>query len=101
MESVLDVGCGSNSPLAKIKKNFYLVGVDVFEPSIKKSKKEKKLPKAARVGRSRLKLRVVIKIYPLESVHMIEVKATRHLDPIVEPLKIGSDLFIVEHLILL
>lgn len=41
MESVLDVGCGSNSPLAKIYKNFYSVGVDVFEPSIKKSKKEK------------------------------------------------------------
>ncbi|MBI2028471.1 MAG: methyltransferase domain-containing protein [Candidatus Levybacteria bacterium] len=41
METVLDVGCGVNSPLAKIKKNFYSVGFDIFEPSIKKSKKAK------------------------------------------------------------
>lgn len=41
MRSVLDVGCGSNSPLAKIKKNFYLLGIDIFESSIKKSKKAK------------------------------------------------------------
>lgn len=39
MGSVLDVGCGDNSPLARIKKNFYSVGIDVFEPSIKQSKK--------------------------------------------------------------
>lgn len=41
VKTVLDVGCGSNSPLARIKKNFYSVGVDAFEPSIKKSKREK------------------------------------------------------------
>lgn len=40
-KSVLDVGCGRNSPLAKIKKNFYSFGIDVFEPSIKESKKTK------------------------------------------------------------
>lgn len=36
---VLDVGCGSNSPLAKISRHFYSVGVDAFGPSIEKSKK--------------------------------------------------------------
>lgn len=41
MESVLDVGCGSNSPISKLKKNCYSVGIDAFEPSIKKSKKSK------------------------------------------------------------
>jgi SAM-dependent methyltransferase len=39
MESVLDVGCGKNSPLAKVKKHFYSVGVDLFKESIQKSKK--------------------------------------------------------------
>lgn len=37
--SVLDVGCGSNSPLAKVRKRFYSIGVDAFGPSIEKSKK--------------------------------------------------------------
>lgn len=41
VNSVLDVGCGSSSPLGKIKKTFRSVGVDIFEPSIKKSKKIK------------------------------------------------------------
>lgn len=41
MKSVLDVGCGSSSPLGKINKNFYSMGIDVFESSIKKSKKAK------------------------------------------------------------
>ena len=41
MKNVLDVGCGSNSPLGKIKKTFYSVGFDVFAPSIKESKKRK------------------------------------------------------------
>lgn len=36
--SVLDVGCGSNSPIARIHKTFYAVGIDIFEPSIKRSK---------------------------------------------------------------
>lgn len=39
MDSVLDVGCGSNSPISKIRRNFYSVGVDVFLPSINKSRK--------------------------------------------------------------
>lgn len=41
MESVLDLGCGRHSPLAKIKKKFFSVGVDIFQPSIKISKKRK------------------------------------------------------------
>lgn len=41
MESVLDVGCGDNSPLVRVKKKFRSVGVDTFAPSIKKSKKNK------------------------------------------------------------
>lgn len=36
--SVLDVGCGSNSPLAKIPKHFLSTGVDAFAPSIEKSR---------------------------------------------------------------
>ncbi|KKR91384.1 MAG: hypothetical protein UU42_C0013G0015 [Candidatus Woesebacteria bacterium GW2011_GWA1_41_13b] len=39
--SVLDVGCGSNSPLKKVPKHFYAVGVDAFEPSIQKSRELK------------------------------------------------------------
>lgn len=39
--SVLDLGCGSQSPLAKIKKKFFLVGVDIFKPRIRQSKKKK------------------------------------------------------------
>lgn len=38
MKTVLDVGCGSNSPLAKIPKHFYSTGVDIHKPSITKSK---------------------------------------------------------------
>ncbi len=41
MQSVLDVGCGSNSPLAKVRKHFYSVGVDIHKPSIAMSKKNK------------------------------------------------------------
>ena len=36
--SVLDVGCGSNSPLKKVPKHFYSMGVDAFGPSIQKSR---------------------------------------------------------------
>lgn len=39
MDSVLDVGCGDKSPIAKLKKNFHSFGIDVFGPSIQKSKK--------------------------------------------------------------
>lgn len=40
-KTVLDVGCGSISPLSKIKKSFYSVGVDIYEPSLKKSQEAK------------------------------------------------------------
>lgn len=39
--SVLDVGCGRNSPLAKVRKHFYSVGIDIDKPSIAISKKAK------------------------------------------------------------
>ena len=38
-ESLLDVGCGSFSPIASFSKSFYSVGVDAFVPSIEKSRK--------------------------------------------------------------
>lgn len=38
-ESVLDVGCGWNSPLARIPKTFSSSGVDLFQPSLTISKK--------------------------------------------------------------
>ena len=41
MRTVLDVGCGSNSPLSKIKKHFYCVGVDIHKPSIAASRQQK------------------------------------------------------------
>lgn len=41
INSVLDLGCGSNSPLGKIKKTFYSVGVDTHKPSITISKRNK------------------------------------------------------------
>ncbi|MEM2955013.1 MAG: methyltransferase domain-containing protein [Candidatus Nanoarchaeia archaeon] len=40
--SVLDLGCGANSPIGQLKnKKFYSVGVDIFKPNIEKSKKLK------------------------------------------------------------
>lgn len=39
--SVLDVGCGSDSPLARIKKFFTSHGIDAHKPSILKSKDKK------------------------------------------------------------
>lgn len=41
MKLVLDVACGSNSPISKIKRSFYSVGIDAFAPSIKESEKKK------------------------------------------------------------
>jgi len=38
MKTVLDVGCGDKSPLAKIKKNFRSFGIDAHKPSILKSR---------------------------------------------------------------
>lgn len=39
MRSVLDVGCGSNSPLAKVRKSIYSVGIDAYAPAIRESQK--------------------------------------------------------------
>lgn len=39
--SLLDLGCGSSSPIKSFSKKLYCMGVDSFEPSIEKSKKEK------------------------------------------------------------
>lgn len=41
MDSVLDLGCGSWSPLQKIKKDFFSVGVDIFQPVIGRIKRNK------------------------------------------------------------
>lgn len=41
MTSVLDVGCGSWSPLANVKKRFYSVGIDIHKSSIEEIKKSK------------------------------------------------------------
>lgn len=41
MASVLDVGCGSSSPLAKVRKHFYSIGVDIHGPSIVASRERK------------------------------------------------------------
>lgn len=38
---ILDVGCGSNSPLSYLTKKKYLVGVDGYKKSIDESKKRK------------------------------------------------------------
>lgn len=39
--SVLDLGCGSSSPLQNCKKNIYSVGVDAYLPYIKESERQK------------------------------------------------------------
>lgn len=39
--SVLDVGCGSNSPIRAVKKTFYSEGIDIHKPSIMESEKKK------------------------------------------------------------
>jgi len=36
-KTLLDVGCGSNSPVQTFNKNLYCVGVDAFQPSIDRS----------------------------------------------------------------
>ncbi len=48
-KSVLDVGCGANSPLGKIPKNFHSTGIDIFRRSIVESKK-KKIHNAYKLG---------------------------------------------------
>ncbi|HWA51990.1 MAG TPA: methyltransferase domain-containing protein [Patescibacteria group bacterium] len=40
-KSVLDVGCGNDSPIKNVKKTFKSEGVDVFAPAIAESKRKK------------------------------------------------------------
>lgn len=40
-KTLLDVGCGSYSPVKHFNKGRYCVGVDTFEPSIEESKRKK------------------------------------------------------------
>jgi SAM-dependent methyltransferase len=40
-KSVLDLGCGPNSPIRYLSKRFYSIGIDAFGPSIEQSKKNK------------------------------------------------------------
>jgi len=37
-KSLLDAGCGSDSPIKSFSKKLYCIGVDIFKPSIEKSK---------------------------------------------------------------
>jgi SAM-dependent methyltransferase len=37
-KTILDLGCGGESPFVAVAKNYYSVGVDTFLPSIEKSK---------------------------------------------------------------
>lgn len=39
--SVLDIGCGFNSPIRSVKKAFYSEGIDIHKPSVIQSKKSK------------------------------------------------------------
>lgn len=39
--SVLDLGCGADSPLGKVKKTFRSIGVDLYEKSIDESKRKR------------------------------------------------------------
>lgn len=49
-ESILDVGCGSNSPLKAVKKKFYSEGYDIHKPSVAESEK-KKIHNKYKIGR--------------------------------------------------
>ena len=40
-KSLLDIGCGDGSPIQSFSKRMYCVGIDLFEPSIIKSKERK------------------------------------------------------------
>ncbi|MBI2613565.1 MAG: class I SAM-dependent methyltransferase [Candidatus Levybacteria bacterium] len=69
--SVLDVGCGSDSPLAKIKKFFSSHGVDTHKPSILKSK-DKKIHDQYTVGNIN-RLRSNFKIKSFDAVIALDV----------------------------
>lgn len=53
--SILDVGCGNNSPIRRVSYNKYCVGVDAFKPSIDQSKKKKIHAKYYRMNVLKLK----------------------------------------------
>lgn len=40
-ETILDVGCGANSPIQHFRKKIYSVGIDVFEPALSVSRIKK------------------------------------------------------------
>ncbi|MCG2719286.1 MAG: class I SAM-dependent methyltransferase, partial [Nanoarchaeota archaeon] len=40
-KSLLDIGCGSSSPIKHFSKNIYCEGIEIFEPDLKKSEEAK------------------------------------------------------------
>ncbi len=40
-KSLLDIGCGDSSPIQSFSKRMYCIGIDIFKPSIVKSKEKK------------------------------------------------------------
>ena len=40
-KKILDVGCGSDSPIKHVHRRFFAIGVDAYKPSIEKSKQKK------------------------------------------------------------
>lgn len=40
-ESILDLGCGYDSPITKLPKKIYTVGMDIYKPTIHESKRKK------------------------------------------------------------
>jgi 2-polyprenyl-3-methyl-5-hydroxy-6-metoxy-1,4-benzoquinol methylase len=70
-ETVLDVACGSDSPLGKIKRSFKSEGIDIFEKSIKESK-NKKIHYSYKTG-DILKLNTFYKEKSFDSVVCLDV----------------------------
>ncbi len=71
MQTVLDVGCGSWSPLAKVKKNFKSVGIDMYKPSIEELRKTK-IHDEYKIGNV-LKLRTYFKPKSFDAVIALDV----------------------------
>ncbi|MEK7504479.1 MAG: class I SAM-dependent methyltransferase [Patescibacteria group bacterium] len=40
-KTILDVGCGNNSPIGLLEEKYNTIGVDAYKPSIEESKKQK------------------------------------------------------------
>jgi len=70
-ESVLDVGCGSNSPLRMMKRKSYSEGIDIFKPDLEKSKKNN-IHTAYKVGDIR-KLKKYYKAKSFDAVIALDV----------------------------